>query len=84
MSPKRYLVVSRGPAALLHFDVVIARNEALAEDRVRQMRKGLKVKARDRAKDPVALSVEEVRSILDAMVCKGSEDVEKKFQSLLK
>jgi DNA invertase Pin-like site-specific DNA recombinase len=83
MTPKRFLVISRAPAGRIHLDIVIARNEALAEDKVRQMRKGIKVAAKDRGQSPVAITTEEVQSILDAMEFKSSLDIEKKFNSLL-
>jgi DNA invertase Pin-like site-specific DNA recombinase len=83
MNNKRFLVISRAPAGRIHLDIVIARNEALAEDKVRQMRKGIKVAARDRGQSPVAITIDDVQSILDAMEFKSSLDIEKKFNSLL-
>jgi hypothetical protein len=80
---KRYLVVSRAPAGRLHFDIVVARNEALAEDKVRSMRRGVKVGAGERCQYPVAMSLEQMREVLSAMEGKPDEAVERKFMKLL-
>ena len=40
MISPRFLVITRGPAETMHFDIVLAANEALAADRVRQTRRG--------------------------------------------
>lgn len=84
MISKRYLVVSRGPAERLHFDIVVAKNKALAEDKVREARKGTKTSARNKGWAPVALEEEEVRKIANAMEFKSDELVEERFKLLRK
>lgn len=82
MISPRFLVISRGPAGRLHLDIVLALNEALAEDRVRQMRRSTKVGAAGRGWDPIAISLTDVRSIASALEWKPDKDIERKFNSL--
>lgn len=83
MISPRFLVITRGPAETMHFDIVIAGNEALAADRVRQMRKGTKVAAKDKGRAPITLSLKDVKAIASALEWKPDEDIERKFRCLL-
>ena len=82
MISPRFLVITRGPAETMHFDIVLAANEALAADRVRQTRRGAKVAARDKGRAPIVLSLADVKAIASALEWKPDEDIERKFRTL--
>jgi hypothetical protein len=84
MISPRFLVVSRGPAETMHFDIVVAGNEALAADKVRHTRKGSKVAAKEKGRAPIVLSLKDVKDIASAMEWKADDLVERKFRCLLK